>query len=333
LADQPEYRLATAVNETRRLIAAAQSGVPVKPIPRPCPTCPPGMVLIPAGVFWMGGDSRIPSQELPVHSVSVSMFYMDMYEVTKALWDEVAAWAEANGYDIKPSDGWGKAPDHPVCNVSWYEAVKWANARSEKEGLTPCYYTDAANRNVYRTGQVDVKNEWVKWTANGYRLPTEAEWEKAARGGCEGRRFPWCDSDTIDHGRANYLSCPTDRCQGDYPDDVSATKGYNPAYATGEKPYTSPVGSFAANGYGLYDMAGNVAEWCWDSYWGVVYWSGERVDPRGPSFVSERVVRGGSWEYPSSWCWVSSRLLRTTPDGRRGIGGWSLGFRLVRSGL
>lgn len=288
------------------------------------PAPPEGMVLIPAGSFMMGdtfGDGT--PDELPVHEVYVSAFYMDVYEVTKALWDEVAAWATAHGYDIRTADAFGKARDHPVVDLSWYEAVKWANARSEKEGLTPCYYTDASFRTVYRSGRVDVRNEWVNWGTNGYRLPTEAEWEKAARGGCEGRRFPWCDADIIDHTRANYKSSAI------YGYDASLMLGYHPAYETRSWPFTSPVGSFAPNGYGLYDMAGNVYEWCWD-WWdihGLGYESWPDRDPRGQfSGSTNRVVRGGSWLFDARLCRVASRF-HFWPN----LESYVLGFRLVRT--
>src|SRR5215212_2223216 len=92
-----------------------------------------------------------------------------------------------------------KATNHPVNNVSWYDAVKWCNARSEKDGLTPCYYSNVGLTVVYKTGRTE---PYVRWTANGYRLPTEAEWEKAARGGLVGKRYPFGDS--IDGSQANY---------------------------------------------------------------------------------------------------------------------------------
>ena len=164
---------------------------------------PQGMVLIPAGSFLMGDTfNEGYSDERPLHSVYVSAFYMDRTEVTKALWDEVYGWAVIHGYTFDNA-GSGKALDHPVHYVNWYDCVKWCNARSEKEGRVPAYYRDAAQTLVYRAGRVDVQNEWVKWNA-GYRLPTEAEWEKAARGGLSGKRFPW--GDTISHSQANYYS-------------------------------------------------------------------------------------------------------------------------------
>jgi sulfatase modifying factor 1 len=248
---------------------------------------PQGFVLIPEGSFQMGdtfGDGN--SDERPVHTVDVSAFFLQARETTKAEWDAVRAWALANGYTFD-NTGDGQGANHPVVEISWYDIVKWCNARSEKEGLVPCYYTNAARTEVYKRGQVDVTNDQVLWTANGYRLPTEAEWEKAARGGLSARRFPW--GDTITHSLANYYS------SSDYAYDISPTRGFHPQHNSGSVPYTSPVGSFAPNGYGLYDMTGNVWERCWDWYDSSHYTSGATTDPQGPSAGSDRVLRGGSW--------------------------------------
>jgi formylglycine-generating enzyme required for sulfatase activity len=249
------------------------------------PTPPAGMVLIPAGSFTMGNcmdAAEGNSDELPTHTVFVSAFYMGRHEVTKALWDDVYQWAIAQGYSFDNA-GLGKAANHPVHTVNWYDVVKWCNARSQREGKTPAYYTDAEMTVIYKTGQVA---PYVRWD-RGYRLPTEAEWEKAARGGVAGHRFPWSDTDNITHGRANYNSSTS------YAYDTSSTRGYHPTYNDGTMPYTSPVGSFAANGYGLYDMAGNVWEWSWDRYG--AYGSVAQSDPQGPASGSDRVTRGGGW--------------------------------------
>ncbi len=249
---------------------------------------PSGFVLIPAGSFQMGdvfGEGE--SDERPVHAVTVSAFFLQERETTKAEWDTVRTWALVNGYTFD-SPGDGKAANHPVHNVSWYDVVKWCNARSQKEGLASCYYTNVARTQVYKSGQVDVTNDQVSWTANGYRLPTEAEWEKAARGGLNGKRFPW--GDTISHSQANYYS------RGEEAYNLSPPRGFHPLFNSGDQPYTSPVGSFAPNEYGLYDMTGNVWEWCWDWYGAQYHTSGAINDPRGPSSGSVRVVRGGSWD-------------------------------------
>ncbi len=161
-------------------------------------TVPTNMVLIPAGEFRMGSVSDGQPNELPVHTVYVSAFYMDRTEVTKAQWDEVYQWAIEHGYSFDNS-GSGKAADHPVHSINWYDAVKWCNARSEREGRPCAYYTDSGLSQLtqpYRTGRV---SPYVRWDT-GYRLPTEAEWEKTARGGLSGKRFPWGDTITVGGG-------------------------------------------------------------------------------------------------------------------------------------
>ena len=226
--------------------------------------------------------------ELPLHTVTVSAFYMDKHDVTKALWHRVYQWAITHGYSFDNA-GSGKGVDHPVQTVDWYDAVKWCNARSELEGRTPAYYTSAAQTTVHQTGYLILASAWVKWYA-GYRLPTEAEWEKAARGGASGHRFPWSDADTIDWSRANYIASP-----GSPSYDVNPTSGVNPAFSSGSLPHTSPVGSFAPNGYGFYDMAGNVYQWCWDRYDPNYYGSSPGTDPKGTEsdIMTRRVTRGG----------------------------------------
>jgi formylglycine-generating enzyme required for sulfatase activity len=252
---------------------------------------PSGMALIPAGSFTMGNcmdPSEGASDELPLHTVYVSAFYMDKYLVTKSLWDSVYQWATNHGYSFDYA-GSGKAANHPVQTLAWYDMVKWCNARSEKEGCVPAYYTSGAQATVYRTGQEDVASDWVNWSA-GYRLPTEAEWEKAARGGASGQRFPW--GNTISWSQANYFAYPLSA--GGYAYDIDPTSDFNPTFATSDIPFTSPVGYFAANGYGLYDMAGNVWEWCWDLY--ASYSLSPGTDPRGPASGSGRVLRGCGWD-------------------------------------
>jgi formylglycine-generating enzyme required for sulfatase activity len=235
-----------------------------------------------ASSFAMGRTSGDTDSDAPPINVTVSPFYLQQTETTKAQWDEVRTWAVSNGYTDLGA-GAGKASDHPVQTVTWYDVVKWCNARSEKEGLTPVYTVSGA---VMRTGTAEPT---ANWSANGYRLPTEAEWEKAARGGVSGKRFPW-GTDTISHAQANYYGDST------YAYDQSPINDYHPSYKAGGEPFTSPVGRFAANGYGLYDIAGNVWEWSWDRYESGYYPTIDgTTDPRGSASGSNRVLRGGGW--------------------------------------
>ncbi|MEI6715965.1 MAG: SUMF1/EgtB/PvdO family nonheme iron enzyme [Verrucomicrobiota bacterium] len=269
-------------------------------------------VKIPAGNYTIGDQSGDGVGQTAV-SVSLSGYYMSVNDTTKAQWDLVRTWGLSNGYtDL--ATGAGKASTHPVQTVSWYDVVKWANAASEKEGLTPCYKVSGA---VYRTGNSD--SVTCDWAANGYRLPTDAEWEVAARGGLTGKRFPL--GDTISQSQANYYS------YGGLSYDLSASSNsVHPTYATGGSPYTSPVGSFAANGYGLYDMAGNVFQWCWD-WWG---WNGGGSNPRGPSTGSTRVLRGGCW-YFNALSAASAARYNQTPGNDYIVYSFNgAGFRLAR---
>ena len=270
-------------------------------------------VTIPAGEFQMG-DSLDDDGNAPVIRVNVSAFQIQTTEITKSQWDTVRAWALENGYADLP-EGEGRAPRHPVQKINWHDAVKWSNARSEKDGLQPCYRLAGE---VYRIG---VNNEVAcDWQAEGYRLPTEAEWEKAARGMAVGRRYPW--GYVISHDQANFRNDGKEAYR-------SGTIGYHPRYMTGQPPFTSHVDAFAPNDFGLHDMTGNVWEWCWDWYERHQYQKSDgTTDPRGPETPgSHRVLRGGSWYSHAYYtrCAIRVWLKPESPLGNRG-------FRSVLSG-
>jgi formylglycine-generating enzyme required for sulfatase activity len=201
----------------------------------------------------------------------------------------------------------GKA-DYPCVEITWYGAMAYCKYKNEMEG---------------KEQTINLTDWSIDWSKNGYRLPTEAEWEKAARGGAAGHRFPWSDTDTITHSSANYYSY-WEGGSPYFPYDVNPTEGYHPDYFTGTFPYTSPAGSFAPNGYGLYDMAGNVWEWCWDWYGSGYYSSSPVSNPRGPASGTVRVLRGGSWYSGAGNTRCAGRGFGT-PDGC----GSNYGFRCV----
>ena len=273
-----------------------------------------GVALIPNGSFQMGNAMAADTDttDAPIRSVTLNAFYMGTNLVTWADWNTVRTWGLANGYtDLNA--GAGKAASHPALTITWYDVVKWCNARSEKDGLTPCYTLNGA---VYRTTNSDAVV--CNWAVNGYRLPTEAEWEKAARGGLSGKRFPW--GDTISQSQANYYG---DTSGFSY--DLGPN-GNNSIGSIGGSPCTSPVGTFPANGYGLYDMAGNMFEWCWD--WYGPYTAGAQANPRGVTSGTSRVFRGGDWYGTADGCRVANRNAFSPSISYDGVG-----FRIARSSL
>lgn len=255
------------------------------------------MVYIPAGFFQMGNSMAAAegdTTERPVHQAYVSAFFIDAYNVSLAKWSGVYTWATNHGYSFD-NPGLAAATNYPVQFVNWFDCVKWCNARSEREGLIPAYYTSPAQTAIYRSGQCSISNNCVKWTAGGYRLPTEAEWEKAARGGLTGRRFPW--GNVIDHALANYSGNPSNIT-------------YDAGYAGPDHQWNgneSPVNAFPPNGYGVYDMAGNAPQWCWDTH---AWYDSQatQIDPRGPDIGGYRVVRGGLCYGAADSCRCAKRI-------------------------
>jgi formylglycine-generating enzyme required for sulfatase activity len=287
------------------------------------PNIPDDMVYIPHGGFAMGDHfAEGNPNELPVHAVLIDAFFMSKFEISNRQYceylnsalgssiyvsDGVVRGSRSNqaycnthstyghysqidysgrGFSVRTKDGRDMSDD-PMVEVSWYGAAAYCNWRSSEEGYDSCYNLS--------TWECD-------FSRNGYRLPTEAEWEYAARGGNPDYRFPW--GDTISHSRANYYAQPDST-----PYDISPTSGFHPDWNDGIRPYTAPGGTFSANGYGLYDMAGNVWELCNDWFDGNYYDESPYDNPQGPvsGSYSYRVLRGGAWNHGAAWCRVAER--------------------------
>lgn len=237
----------------------------------------PVMVLIPAGEFRMG-DARGGPDARPVRTVRVSAFYMDTTEVTQASFQALTGLNTAKV----------RGDQNPVEQTTWLHAARYCNARSEKEGLKPCYDPD--------TWACDVE-------ADGYRLPTEAEWEYACRAGAA-----------------------TAYSFGDDPQKLAAY-AWVKANA-GATPH--PVGHKLPNAWGLFDMHGNVMEWCNDWYAADAYAGGAATDPRGPVTGEFRVLRGGGWRSPPKAATCACRAKDAPTSLDTCLGYPDYGFRCVR---
>jgi formylglycine-generating enzyme required for sulfatase activity len=235
------------------------------------------MVLIPAGSFQMGSRHG-NKEEGPVRTVTVDAFLMDRYEVTQAEYERQQL----------PNPSHFKGPTLPAEQVTWVQAAVYCNARSKEDGLEPCYNEDTAKCN---------------FEANGYRLPTEAEWEYACRAGSDG----------------DYAFTGDPRKLGEYA-----------WFADNADKKTHPVGEKKPNAWGLYDMHGNVAEWCNDVYEAGYYKRGPTSNPRGPDDGKQYVLRGGAWKAPAEALRSSARLGEDPGFSDACLARDAIGFRCVR---
>lgn len=261
---------------------------------------PENFVLVPGGTFLMG-DTRGAgnSNELPVHSVTLNPFYIGKYEVTQA---EYALYMPGSNW----TSSYGLGDNYPAYYVSWYAILKYCNLRSLAEGLTPVYsISGSTNPADWGAVPTNYNTAWdaaiCNWSANGYRLPTEAEWEYAARGGSTTPDYIYSGSNDIN----------------------------TVAWYSGNSGLTShPVGTKAPNGISTFDMSGNVWEWCWDWYSSSYYSSSPASNPTGPASGTGRVIRGGYWVNDAYDCRVANRSVNyPTYSYCRG------GFRVCRVSL
>ena len=264
------------------------------------PPVPQDFVYVPGGTFTMGRTTGSgDSDELPTHTVTLNSFFIGTYEVTQAEYSQY----------MQPRPSWtsnyGLGDDYPAYYVSWYAILKYCNLRSMAEGLTPVY-SISGSTNPANWGSVPTSNNstWnaaiCNWSANGYRLPTEAEWEYAARGATNTPDYLYSGSD-----------------------DLNAVAWY---VGNNSPNGTKPVGTKAPNGLGLYDMSGNVFEWCWDWYSSSYYSSSPSSNPTGLASGSSRVARGGYWYSSAYGCRVAFRS-NYSPYSSFSY----LGFRLCRA--
>ena len=252
---------------------------------------PVDFVYVEGGRFFMGSDTGY-KDEKPVHKVTVSSFYMSRFAVSQKEWEEVMGHNPSHfiGYDL------------PVESISWYEALVFCNTRSILDGLRPCYSILGSKKpSDWGKPPIEPTAAWDEvlcdWRDNGYRLPTEAEWEYAARGGKENLGYRFSGSDDIDNIAW---------------------------YSANNSPYgTKRLGQKIPNSLGIHDMSGNVWEWCWDIYG--QYQSDEYTSPSQLSKMTRRIRRGGCWQSDAEDCSNSVRGSCNPSSS-----GFNIGLRYVR---
>ncbi|MFQ6331287.1 formylglycine-generating enzyme family protein [Nocardia sp. CWNU-33] len=285
-----------------------------------------GMTLLPGGEFLMGGDDGVGyplDGEGPVRPVRLTPFHLDIHAVTN---DQFAAFAADTGYRTEAEQfGWS------FVFAGFLPAALRRGARRPERTPWWCAVPEAAWHRPEGPGSgLDQRGDhpvvhvsWHDAQANcdwsGKRLPTEAEWEYAARGGLVGARYPWGDElDAADDYQCNIW-------RGSFPGKNTAADGYRG---------TAPVDAFQPNGFGLYNMCGNVWEWCAD-WWSTDHGAPPLVDPRGPGSGSGRVIRGGSHMCHDSYCFryrVAARSANT-PDSSSGHTGFRCALSLDTSAV
>jgi formylglycine-generating enzyme required for sulfatase activity/TolB-like protein len=307
-------RYADGQSESQTVTVAHNQTAPVAFVYQPT-AAPGGFVLIPSGRFIMGSSSLESGRDNDEvqHTVIITRaFYIGKFEITiedfrhfinATDYKTTAETAGGGSVWVSAAQNWETRTDaqwknpyfsqqdsQPVVMISWYDAIEYCNWRSQQEGLTPAY-----TRN----------SDTVTWNqyANGYRLPTEAEWEYACRAGAS---TPFSTGAAITTSQANY--------DGNFPYSGSVKGTY--------RQKTTPTGNFVANAWGLFDMHGNVLEWCWD-YYGI--YSGSQTDPTGAASGTDRAARGGSWFSPAQYVRSAYRASYNPM-----IRSAELGFRVVR---
>lgn len=253
---------------------------------------------IQSGSFSMGDSSGLFDQQ-PGHEVFLNEFYISPYAVTNAEYkifcDMTGRHYPSEGGNNQPPSGYLiNFPNYPVVGISWYDAVRYCNWLSEEKGYAACYDT-------------------IKWNYNparhGYHLPTEAQWERAARGNLDKKKYPWGDED------------PGTRCNYQSYQGVLVAEMANFSNGRG----TLAVGKFQPNGFQLYDMAGNILEWCNDWYQEDYYNESPPQNPTGPNSGSERVIRGGAWNRSEAYLQCAFRDKKSPATKR-----YDIGFRIAR---